>query len=71
MAAEHTRLYLEHPVSTARTPCSRFRPSSSAVRYIEQVRMPAEPRVKNRPVTASTSCKRPIPAAPVRLERYT
>ena len=44
-------------------------PSSSAVRYMVAVRMPPMPATMERLPTDITSCKRPIPAAPMRRER--
>ena len=44
-------------------------PSSSAVRYMVAVRMPAMPATMLRLPTDSTSCSSPIPAAPMQRDR--
>ena len=48
-----------------------FLPSSSAVRYMVAVRMPAIPATMDRLLTDMTSCRRPTPEAPIRPEIYT
>ena len=48
-----------------------FRPSSSAVRYMAAVRMPAIPATMARLPTDMVSCKSPTPAAPSLAEIYT
>ena len=47
------------------------RPSSSAVRYMVEVRMPPMPAVIASMPTDSTNCNRPTPAGPIRPETYT
>lgn len=65
------RLYMVQPEITQVTFLGRPLPSSSAVRYMVAVRIPAMPAVIARLPTESTNCRRPIPAAPIRPERNT
>ena len=67
----HRMLYRIQPESTQVTFWDRCFPSSSAVRYMVAVRMPAIPATIAMLPTDSVSCSRPMPAAPIREERYT
>lgn len=59
-----TILYTKHPERTQRTVPGLFFPNSSAVRYIEPVRIPAMENVVDNPPTERISCRRPVPDAP-------
>ena len=64
-------LYTTHPDKTHRVFPGRPWPSSSAVKYIVAVRMPAIPATKAMPPTLRTSCNSPMPSAPIREDRNT
>ena len=64
-------LYRKQAERTQVTFCARFFPSSSAVRYMVAVRIPAIPATMERLLTDMTSCNSPTPAAPIRLDIYT
>ena len=64
-------LYKVQPDKTQITFWGRFFPSSSAVRYIEPVRTPAIPATRPSDPRDRTSCSRPMPAGPIRPDRYT
>ena len=70
-AALQRMLYKKQPESTQVTFPGRFRPSSSAVRYMAAVRTPAIPATMARFPTDMVSCSSPTPAAPIRPEMYT
>ena len=73
-AATHTlkiRLYAVQPDRTQVILWGRFLPICSAVKYIVAVRMPAIPATNAMEPTLITSCKRPMPSAPIREDKYT
>jgi hypothetical protein len=64
-------LYRKHPERIHGILFLFFLPSASAVRYIVPVLIPAIPAIMERLPTLMTNCKKPIPEAPIRPERYT